>query len=86
MQKINLYRYEEINGVATITPNKRAEADMPSRMRLIADENCTLTNGTTEATVIDVKLDEVDLWTEINAETEADIKSQAYDILMGVIE
>lgn len=85
MQKVNLYRYEE-NGTVIITPNRRNETDTPSRMRLIADENCILTDGTTETPARDVMLDEVDKWHEINAETEADLKAQAYDILMGVIE
>jgi hypothetical protein len=88
MQKVNLYRYEETNKV-TITPNKRTESDTPNRMRLIADENCILTDGTTETEVIDVMLDEVDKWTEIGGAdeaTEADYKAQAYDILMGVTE
>ncbi|MBE6311489.1 MAG: hypothetical protein E7080_10640 [Bacteroidales bacterium] len=83
MPKVNLYRYEETDKVI-ITPNARAETDTPSRMRLIADENCILTDGTKEVIVIDVMLDEVDKWQEINAETEADLKAQAYDILMGV--
>jgi hypothetical protein len=88
MRKVNLYRYEETDKVI-ITPNRRNETDTPSRMRLIADENCILTDGTTETEVIDVMLDEVDKWHEINAETEvaeADLKAQAYDILMGVTE
>lgn len=100
MQKINLYRYE-INGAVLITPNKRNETDTPSRARLVADENCTLTNGTTETEVVDVMLDEVDKWAEINAldeATEADYinaledlkslkeKANAYDILTGVSE
>ncbi len=74
MQIVNLYRYEE-NGTVIITPNKRNETDTPSRARLIADENCTLTNGTTETEVIDVMLDEVEQWHEIgsaDAATEAD--------------
>lgn len=88
MQKVDLYRYEE-NGTVIITPNRRNETDEPSRMRLIAEENAILTNGTTETPAVDVMLDEVDKWTEINAETEAtvtDLKAQAYDILMGVSE
>lgn len=88
MQKVNLYRYEE-NGTVIITPNARVETDTPSRMRLIADENRILTDGTTETEVIDVMLEDVDKWQEINAETEAteaDLKAQAYDILMGVSE
>ena len=86
MQKVNLYRYEEANKVI-ITPNKRAEADIPSRMRLIADKGYILTDGTTEVTVIDVMLDEVDLWSEVVETTdETNLKAQAYDILMGVSE
>ena len=71
MQIIDLYRYEESNGVVTITPNKRNETDTPSRARLVADENCTLTNGTTETEVIDVMLDEVEQWHEIGNADEA---------------
>lgn len=70
MQIIDLYRYED-NGTVIITPNKRNETDTPSRARLVADEGAILTNGTTETEVRDVMLDEVDLWSEINAETEA---------------
>ena len=70
MQKVNLYRYEE-NGKVTVTPNKRYETDTPSRMRLIAEENAILTNGTTETPAVDVMLEDVDKWHEINAETEA---------------
>jgi uncharacterized protein YdaT len=68
-------------------------------MRLIAEENAILTDGTTETPAVDVMLDEVDKWQEIteeeaerlqNIETpteeEAGLKSQAYDILMGVTE
>lgn len=84
MRKVNLYEYMK-NGVVVITPNKHNEIDMPSQMRLIADENCILTDGTTETVVIDVRLEEVDKWHEIGGATEAE-KAQAYDILMGVNE
>lgn len=86
MQKVSLYRYEDKNGTVIITPNKRNETDTPSRMRLIADENCTLINGITEIEAIDVTLDEVDMWTEINAETEvaeASNYEKIIDILSG---
>lgn len=64
---IDLYRYEE-NGQVTITPNKRNDADTPSRKRLIAEgEDTLLTNGETETPVVDVMFDEVELWTEINS-------------------
>ena len=93
MQKINLYRYE-ISGVVKITPNAKNTNDEPSRMRLTADENCILTDGTTKTPAVDVMLDEVDLWTEIeipteNEATEADYisalneKDKIIDILSG---
>ena len=88
MQKVNLYRYE-INGVILITPNKHNETDVPSQMRLIADENCILTNDTIETPVVDVMLDEVSLWDEVSETTvisDIEQKAQAYDILMGVDE
>jgi hypothetical protein len=70
MQIVNLYRYEE-NGTVIITPNKRNETDTPSRARLVADEGAILTNGTTETEVVDVMLDEVELWQEVNGHNEA---------------
>lgn len=91
MQIIDLYRYED-KGTVVITPTPRAETDTPSRMRLIADENTMLTDGTTETEVIDVMLDEVDKWTEIGGAeeaTEADYiftlneKDKIIDILSG---
>jgi hypothetical protein len=76
MQKVNLYRYEE-NDTVIITPNKRNETDTPSRMRLIAEEDCMLTDGTMETPAVDVMLEDVDKWHEINAETptENDVKT-----------
>lgn len=70
MIKVDLYRYEDTNGAVAITPNKRNDADIPCRIRLIADEGYVLTNGVDEAAAIDVILDEVGLWSE-NV-TEAD--------------
>lgn len=70
MRIIDLYRYEDDNAIV-ITPNPRNEADIPSRARLIADENYTLTNGTKETEVIDVMLDEVEQWSEVNGHNEA---------------
>lgn len=66
MQIVDLYRYEE-NGQVTITPNKRNDTDTPSRKRLIAEgETPFLTNGEIETPAVDVMLDEVDLWSEVN--------------------
>lgn len=88
MQIIELYRYTQ-NNVVIITPNKRNETDTPSRMRLIAEENAILTDGTTQTPAVDVMLEDVDKWHEIGGATEAtetEQKAQAYDILMGVSE
>lgn len=70
MQIIDLYRYED-NGTVIVTPNKRNKTDTPSRARLVADEGAVLVKNDTEAEVVDVMLDEVDKWTEINSNTEA---------------
>ena len=86
MRKTNLYKYTQ-NNVIIITPNKRNEADIPSQMRLIADENFILTNGVIKTTAVDAMLDEVDLWSEVyEMEESVNLKAQAYDILMGVTE
>ena len=57
--------------MVTITPNKRNETDTPSRMRLIADENAILTDGTTETPAVDIMLEDVDKWHEIGGAEEA---------------
>lgn len=64
MKKINLYRYEDANGVVVVTPTPRAEVDTPSRIRLIAEEGYVLTNGETETVAIDIVFDEVNSWSE----------------------
>lgn len=88
MQEINLYRYE-INGQVTVTPNRRSETDVPSRIRLIADNGYILINGGAKAPAIDIAIEDIPLWNEIVEEepqTEIELKAQAYDILMGVSE
>ena len=65
MQKVNLYRYNDANGVVTISPNKRAETDVPNGLRLVADEGMLLTDGNTETPVVDITFDEESNWHEI---------------------
>ena len=65
MKSINLYRYETGNGVI-ITPNAKNDTDISSRMRLVADENKALTNGKTITLVIDVLLEDIKNWYEID--------------------
>ena len=68
MQKVKLYRYEDENGVVTITPNARVETDTPSRLRLVADEGMLLTDGNTETPVVDILFHKADNWHEITDE------------------
>ena len=72
MRKVDLYRYEDANGVVVITPTPRAEVDIASRVRLIAEEGCVLTNGETETAAIDIMLDDIGSWSETSAATEED--------------
>ena len=65
MQKVNLYRYEDENGVVTITPTPRTETDTPSRLRLVADKGMLLTDGNTETPVVDILPEEASNWHEI---------------------
>ena len=65
MKSINLYRYETENGVI-ITPNAKNETDISSRMRLVSDENKALTNGETITLVVDVLLEGIKNWYEID--------------------
>jgi hypothetical protein len=68
MQRVNLYRYEDENGVVTITPNPRTETDIPSRLRLVADEGMILTDGNTKTPVVDILPEEEGNWHEITDE------------------
>lgn len=54
MTTINLYRYEDPNGI-TITPDKRNPADTPHCYRLIADEGKLITSdGINKYSCIDI--------------------------------
>ena len=68
MQRVNLYRYEEENGVVTITPTPRTETDTPSRLRLVADEGMILTDDNTKTPVVDILPEEEPNWHEITDE------------------
>ena len=72
MQIINLYKYDENSGYC-VTPEKRNSKNQPYCYRLIADENKILTNGTTEASCIDIAINDIESWQEIdNVEEEND--------------
>lgn len=71
MQQIELYRYVEADGSITVTPNKRNDNDLIHKYRLIADEGKALTDGENVASVVDVSIDDVSNWTEIDAPIES---------------
>lgn len=86
MQIVNLYRYEETNGIA-ISPVKRNESDTPHAYRIIADEGkCLIQNGVNYGCCTDSPTAEG--WEEIDDpgieeepnETMADMKA-ALDVL-----
>lgn len=52
MKTVNLYRYDETNGIA-VTPNIRNDGDTPYAYRLIADEGKILKHGDDAAYCID---------------------------------
>lgn len=70
MKQINLYRYEEANGVVVITPEARAANDVAYKVRLVADENKILVKGEIETPVVDTTFDDVAYWNESEVESE----------------
>lgn len=74
MQIVNLYLYNDENGVVTITPTPRLAADKPERLRLIAEEGYTLTNGEIQTPARDVLIEEKSNWYEI-----PDEENQSFD-------
>ena len=63
MKIVNLYRYDETNGIA-VTPNIRNDGDTPYAYRLIAELGKILKNGDDAAYCIDTKTP--DDWDEID--------------------
>lgn len=81
MRTVNLYRYEEDNGVVVITPNPRVETDIPYKARLIAEENAILTNGEVETPAVDISFAEVSSWSEKATEERNDIEAAGLEIV-----
>lgn len=66
MQILNLYKYTDPDCI-TITPQKRAESDEPSRYRLVADEEKVLYkigNESKTYSVIDIQISALSEWAE----------------------
>ena len=64
-----IYIYQGENGTIQ-TPVKLPIAETKQMRRLIADEGKVLVNGDQKTTCIDVKIEEVALWSEIEEEIE----------------
>lgn len=65
MRKINLYKYNEEDGSTIITPIQKINSDKPYKYRLLADKNRELYNENERFDCVDIKLDDIDLWIEI---------------------
>jgi hypothetical protein len=68
MQEINLYRYVVENGIQ-ITPCQKNENDDVYKIRLVADNGMILKKGDNLAYVVDVEINDVENWEEIEDET-----------------
>ena len=62
MQKVPLYKYKGTNGELITTINLGIEHE--PMIRLVADAGSYLTNGEIKTGAIDVKEEEIALWTE----------------------
>lgn len=71
MKTVNLYRYDETNGIV-VTPNIRNDGDTPYAYRLVADDGKILKNGDELTYCVDAKTP--DDWEEIDdvADKEAE--------------
>jgi hypothetical protein len=67
MQTKNLYRYTD--GNKTIDSLTKPDSEYTLRYRLIADEGNTLTDGTTNTSVIDIETSDIEKWTEVPEES-----------------
>lgn len=88
MQMIPLYRYTRPDGGVTVSTVK-PDGNYTQLFRIVADEGCTLTDGTNCASCTDTA--DPSLWSEVEdtenaVETITEQKAKAYDILTGVSE
>ena len=81
MLRIPLYRFTRPGGGVTVSP-VMPDTEYTQLVRLVAEEGCILTDGTTVTACVDT--DNPDAWTEVPELSEVEEKAAAYDILMGV--
>lgn len=71
MKTVNLYRYDETNGIA-VTPNIRNDGDAPYAYRLIAESGKILKNGNELTYCVDTKTS--DDWAEIDDVADKEVE------------
>ena len=71
MKTVNLYRYDETNGIA-VTPDIRNDGDTPYTYRLIAEPGKILKNGDELTHCIDTKTP--DDWEEIDDVADKEVE------------
>lgn len=68
----NLYKIIRPDGGTTVTPEMPTGMEYTLMYRLIADDGKILTDGETETCCIDVEVEDVDKWTEIDEQEETE--------------
>ena len=69
MNIINIYLYQGDNGVIQ-TPVKLPIPELKQMRRLVADEGKILVNGEERTSCIDVDIDKIDMWQEVDIKEE----------------
>ena len=69
MKIMNIYLYQGDNGVIQ-TPVKLPIQELKQMRRLVADEGKILVNGEERTSCIDVDIDKIDMWQEVDIDEE----------------
>lgn len=75
MQKKDLYFYKGENGGAVQTLVKIPGAEFTPMYRLIADDGKELTDGSVKVSVIDIAVDDLSKWSEVEKKVEEAAKA-----------
>lgn len=68
-----IYRYKRKDGGITISPEKPMDVEYTEKKRLIAEENCVITDGEKKFNCIDVDFNEVSNYYEMNVAEEENV-------------
>lgn len=66
MKVIDLYKYTREDGGVTVSPEKPEDKDYTLQYRLVADHNKILTDEIRQVSVIDIEVENLSNWREIN--------------------